>query len=64
MGNVFQKQFNENIFLNVSYTFQSLIGPIKFSVTFLMGPPNCTSTHVLDLKVEVYIIKDVIAYKR
>jgi len=20
------------------------MGPIKFSVTFLMGPPNCTST--------------------
>jgi hypothetical protein len=64
MGNVFKKKFNENIFLSVSYFFESLMSPIKFSVTFLMDPPNCTSTHVVDLKVEIYRIKGVFAYKR
>lgn len=44
--------------------FQSLMGPIEFSVTFLVGPRNCTSFHMVDLKVEVYIIKNVVAYKR
>jgi hypothetical protein len=39
-----KKQFNENTYLSVSYIFQSLMGPIKFSVMFLVGPPNCTST--------------------
>jgi hypothetical protein len=39
------------------------MGPIKFGVTFLVGPPNCTSSHVVDLKVDVYKIKDMVAYK-
>jgi hypothetical protein len=44
--------------------FETSMGPIKFSVTYLVGPPNCTSTHVIDLKVEVYKIKGEVAYKR
>ncbi len=41
-----RNKFNENTSLNVSYIFfQNLMGLVKFSVRFLVGPSNCTSTH-------------------
>ncbi len=39
-----RKQFNEKKKFMFPIFFQSLMGPIKFYVTFLVGPPNCTST--------------------
>jgi hypothetical protein len=37
-----RKEFNENISLSV-YIFSNLMGLIKFSMTFLVGPPSHTS---------------------
>ncbi len=41
--NIFKKKLMEKKKKNLIF-FQNLMGPIKFCVTFLVGPPNCTST--------------------
>jgi len=48
-----KKKLMKTFFKKFPIFFQSSMGAIKFSVTFLVGPPICTSTHVIDLKAEV-----------
>ncbi len=48
MGNVFTRKFNEFFFKVFLIFFQSSMNLVKFTMTFLMGPPNHTSIRMVN----------------